>query len=105
MGADACTWNYGSEGDDRATHVPQRTASSGQLRSLPRLPPIERAAQALIKEASLNHATDLPSWSCGFDSRRPLSQADALFRMLPDDGDRPVGHPRARSYECSMSAR
>jgi hypothetical protein len=26
--------------------------------------------------------TDLPSWSCGFDSRRPLSQVNDLIRWL-----------------------
>jgi hypothetical protein len=56
----------------RATHVPHARVSEGQSRSLTGTrPPMTRHAVSAAHPPS--RVTDLPSWSCGFDSRHPLS--------------------------------
>jgi hypothetical protein len=61
----------------RATHVPHATVSRGQQRSVTGTPtPLTRNVIPAGQPAGL--ATELPSRSCGFDYRRPLSEVIRL---------------------------
>ena len=69
-----------------ATHVPHAGVPRGQPRSLTGAsPPLTRTIIRAGQPSFL--ATELPSWSCGFDSRHPLSfvaahKHDSIFFLL-----------------------
>jgi hypothetical protein len=54
----------------RATHVPHAKVPGGQPRSLTGTPP-PMTRTGICAAQPAGRETELPSWSCGFDSRRP----------------------------------
>jgi hypothetical protein len=50
----------------------------------------------LLDSYDSNKFNNLPSWSCGFDSRRPLSLVRITFRPPDGSATPPPGHRRAR---------
>jgi hypothetical protein len=71
-------------------HVPDQTANHGDSRSLT---DNETHHLTCVCAAQPIRTRCLPSWSCGFDSRRPLLLIRAVFRILSSS-------PRRRRARC-----